>query len=58
MTVKNLIKILETMPEDAIIVSDDGTGWLAKVTENGVEKEEIEEENIIWIKIIGDGESV
>ena len=58
MTVKELIEILNTMPQDALIVSDDGTGWLAKVTKEGIEKEVIEEENLTWIKIFGNGEGV
>lgn len=58
MTVKKLIEILQTMPQDAIVVSDDGTGWLAQVTEEGVSKTEIVEKDIVWVQIIGDGDSV
>lgn len=58
MTVKKLIEILQTMPQDATVVSDDGTGWIAEVTEKGVLKTEVTEENIIWIQIIGNGNPV
>lgn len=35
-TVKDLINILKNFPKNAIIVSDDGTGWVAKVREQDV----------------------
>ena len=54
MTVKGLIKILKTMPNNAIIVSDDGTGWLAKVRDCDV----YTENNDNFVVIAGNGESV
>lgn len=35
-TVKDLISILKNFPKDAIVVSDDGTGWIAKVKEQDI----------------------
>ena len=56
LTVKQLIKILKTMPQDAIVASDDGTGWLAKVRSCDIELEEYDD--IKWVQICGNGEGV
>ncbi len=59
MTIKRLIEILQTMPQDATIIADDGTGWkLAHVTEEGVVKIEVIKDKLIWLRIIGDGDFV
>ena len=52
----DLIKILEKMPQDAYVLSNDNTGWLAHVREKDIFEEEIE--NGIGIAIVGYGESV
>jgi hypothetical protein len=54
--VADLIEILKTMPQDAIVVSDDGTGWLAKVEEGDVYADGTDD--FTYVQICGNGEGI
>jgi len=53
--VADLIKILKTMPRNAIVVSDDGTGWIAEVRECDIVPDNIDD--VKYVGIYGGGKS-
>lgn len=52
----DLIRILKKMPQNSIVVADDGTGWLAGVRECDVFSEKCED--LAWVQIGASGEGI
>jgi hypothetical protein len=58
MTIASLISILKTLPQDAIVLADDGTGSFAEVLRTDLCIEDYDNENPLYLEIYASGKNV